>query len=236
MDSVNLPSPLATIPIARSERWALLRDVVEQWYSPVSSADGVSLGELDSAKLRLGVSLPAAIREWYALVGRRNDIWSRQDHLLQPEEFRINDDHLVFMIENQNVVEWGIHIDDLAIDDPPIYVTSVDEPNIWLKENDSVSEFALQMFAYCLKWLEKGRWWANAYVTPDVLDCISVHYPRLPFAEWHWPTSTRFYGLRDIIAEVEAESDDDHAWLYIVMRTAAAAHSFKHVVGSLNIE
>ena len=233
---MNVPSPLAEIPPDRSRRWALLRQVATQWYPPIEANDGVPIDELDSAELRLGVSLPAALREWYALSGRRKDIWSRQDHFLSPAEFQAKDDHFVFLIENQAVVEWGIRLEDLRLDDPAVYVTSVDNPNTWFKENDSFSDFTLQMFACCLKWSGKCRWWADAYVTLAVLDCVAAHYPRLAFTEWHWPAPTRFYGFRDIIAEVDAEPDDDHAWLYIVTRTAAAADSLKGVIGPLSIE
>jgi len=224
------------IPNARSARWALLRDVAAQWYPPIETDDGVPSADLDSAESRLGISFPSALREWYTLAGHRKDIWSRQDHLLPPGEFRINDDHVVFLIENQDMVEWGIRADEIGLDDPPVYLSLADDPKVWIRENDSVSEFALQMFAYCLKWSNKSRWWANAYVAPDVLKCVASNYPHLPFAEWHWPAPTRFYGLRDIIAEVEAEPDDDHAWLYIVTRTVAAAATFKDVVAGLNIE
>lgn len=233
---MNVPSPLATIPNARSARWMLLRDVAAQWYPPISTDDGVPSADLDSAESRLDVSFPVALREWYTLAGRRTDIWSRQDRFLSPDEFRINGDHVIFLIENQDVVEWGIRADDLGLDDPPVYSSSVDDPKVWLRENDSISEFALQMFAYCLKWSNKNRWWANAYVASDILECVAADYPRLPFAEWHWPAPTRFYGIRDTIVEVEAEPDHDHAWLYVVTRTATATESFKDIAGGLNIE
>ena len=234
--AANHPSPLATIPARRSDRWQLLREVVVQWYPPSEAGDGVAQSELESAQSRLDHLIPAALREWYLLCGRRHDIWSRQDHLLPPGEIEIRGGYLVFLIENQNVVEWGVRIDELGLVDPPVYVSSVDTESSWLKENDSVSEFALQMFVYCLKWSNKCRWWANAYVGRDVLACLAANFPRLPLAEWHWPAPTRFYGYRDIIGEVEAELDDDHAWLYVVTRTTSAAKALKRVTGPLNIE
>jgi hypothetical protein len=230
------PSPLEAIPTGRAERWTLLREVIAQWYPPLQAHDGISETQLKCAESRLGITLPTALREWYSLAGARKDIWSRQDHLLHPDEFRKNGEVLVFMMEHQNVVEWGIRSVDLTVEDPPVYVSSVDNPKVWLKENDTVSEFALQMFAYCLKWSNKCRWWANAYVGRNLVECVASRYPRLPFPEWHWPARTRFYGLRDIIAEVEARPAHDGAWLYVVTRTAAAAQSFKNLLGPLGIE
>jgi len=226
---MSAPSPLGEIPSDRLKRWSLLREVIAQWYAPLQTRDGIFLDES-------GVSLPTALREWYALAGARKDIWSRQDHFLHPNECRKNGDFHVFMVENQDVVEWGIHSPDMTAEDPPVYVSSVDDANVWQKENDTVSEFALQMFVSCLKWSDKCRWWANAYVGPGVLECVASTYPRLEFPEWHWPAPTRFYGLRDIIAELEAEPGHDGAWLYVVTRTAAAAEFFKGLVGPLNVE
>jgi hypothetical protein len=220
---MSVTSLLAEIPNDRSDRWSLLRDVIAQWYAPLQACDGVVPDE--------GMVLPTALREWYVLAGARKDIWSRQDHFLRPNETHRNAEFHVFMVENQSVVEWGIRSVDMTANDPPVFVSSVDDPKVWLKENDTVSEFALEMFAYCLKWSDKCRWWANALVGPNVLDLVASRYPRFPFPEWHWPAPTRFYGLRDIIVEVEAERGHGGGWLYVVTRTAAAAESFKTSLG-----
>lgn len=233
---MNQPSPLAAIPDDRSDRWALLRETASQWYPPLQSTDGAAPGELDSAEGRLGLLLPVALREWYLLAGRRDDIWSRQDHVLSPNEFRIKGDHLVLIIENQDVVEWGIRRDEIGSDDPPVYVSSVDDPNVWLKENDSLSLFALQWFAYCLKWSNKCRWWANAYVSPDILTRLADNYPRLPLIVRHWPGPTWFHGCRDLIAQFDPEVGSDGAWLHVVTRTESAAELFKKAMGPLKIE
>ena len=233
---MNLPSPLAAIPASRSDRWSVLREVAAQWYPPLQPADGVPFGELEIAERRLGHSLPAALREWYSLAGRRTDIWSRQDHVLSPVDFRINGDHLVFVVENQGVVEWGIRRDEMGGDDPPVYVSSVDDPNVWLKENDSLSAFVLQWFAYCLKWSNQCRWWANAYVSQEVLTRLGDNYPRLPLIVRHWPGPTQFHGCRDLVAQFDPVVGMDHTWLYVVTRTASAAELFKQVMGPLKIE
>jgi hypothetical protein len=228
-------SPFAAIPISRSERWALLTEVAAQWYAPLEPSDGIAADQFDFVESRLGVPIPVALREWYTLAGSRNDIWSRQDHFLPPNEFRVKNHHLVFLIENQDVVEWGMAVDDLGMDDPPVFVTSLDDESIWLRENDSISEFALQLFASNLKWSNNTQWWANAYVSPNVVDKVAGRYPRLPFAEWHWPAPMRFYGNRDFLAEVQAEPDGEDGWLYAVANSVAAADEFKRVVSPLNI-
>ncbi|MEM8535721.1 MAG: hypothetical protein AAGF95_33150 [Chloroflexota bacterium] len=225
---MNEPSPLATIPDDCFERWILLQDLINQWYPVLKAANGVSADDLDVAETRLSVTLPRAFREWYSMAGQRTDIWSQQDRLLHPSEFKLVDNYMSFMVENQHVVEWAICVDDSGLDDPPVYVSSADTPNLWHRANNTVSEFALQMMVSCLKWSDTCRWWANGYVLIDALDRVGSNYLRLPLAEWHWPAPTQFYGLRDII--IEAQLDDDGAWLYVVACTAEAAKPCKQLL------
>src|SRR5690349_20206525 len=115
-----------SLPVDRSERWHLLRSFANLWYEPLSERDGYDASDLDEAERQLGIRLPAAFREWYALAGRRPDIWSRQDHFLFPSELRVRDDTLVFYVENQAVVEWGIALSSLEEADPPVVVLGYD--------------------------------------------------------------------------------------------------------------
>lgn len=227
---MNEPSPLVTIPDDRSERWTLLQDMINQWYPALEAADGVSADDLDAAETRLGVTMPRAFREWYGIAGMRTDIWSQQDRLLHPVHFNLVGNYMSFMVENQHVVEWAICVDDLVSDDPPVYVSSAETPNLWHRANDTVSEFALQMLVSCLKWSDTCRWWANGYAPVDTLDQLASLYPHLPLAEWRWPAPTRFYGLRDIIAEVQL--DNDGVWLYVAARTVHSAKACKQLLGS----
>ena len=229
---MNELSPLATIPDDRSVRWMLLQDLINQWYPALKASDGVSADDLDDAEMRLGVTMPRAFCEWYGIAGLRTDIWSQQDRLLLPSEFKLVGNYMSFMVENQHVVEWAICIDDGGLDDPPVYVSSADTPNLWHRATNTVSEFALQLLVSCLKWSDTCRWWANGYAPVNTLDQLASHYPRLPLAEWHWPLPTRFYGLRDIIAEVQLE--EEGVWLYVVAHTAEAAKTCKQLLG-LNI-
>ena len=97
------------------------------------------------------MTLPKAFREWYGLAGLRTDIWSQQDRPLHPSEFRLVGNYVSFMVENQHVVEWAIGVDDCGLDDPPVYVSSADTPNLWHRANNTVSEVALQLLVSCLK-------------------------------------------------------------------------------------
>lgn len=73
---------------------------------------------------RLGVRLPAALREAYRLFGRRQDLTSNHDVLLSPAELYVDDakQALVFRHENQGAASWGILLDSLQDDDPAVFI------------------------------------------------------------------------------------------------------------------
>src|SRR5687768_8324301 len=100
-------SPFKSIPNTRADRWALLSQLINQWHGPLLPEDGHTEGELDSTLTRLRCTLPLALREWYRLAGRRNDVWNQQDHLLPPDKLDIDDGVLTFYAENQGVTFWG---------------------------------------------------------------------------------------------------------------------------------
>ncbi len=176
-------SPLNAIPESRDERWHVLSRLIADWYPDSTTDAGVPENAMLTAGTRLGVSIPAALREWYTRFGLRSDVWSRQDELLTPDSLHLNSAHLTFLVENQAVVEWGIAVEHLTDDDPPVYVTSVDDQRTWLLDSTTTSMFALQRFAYCLKFSRSLRWFANAYVSPAVREAWGQSFfSRVDFA------------------------------------------------------
>ncbi|MGH3243257.1 MAG: hypothetical protein ACRDNL_22960 [Spirillospora sp.] len=81
-----------------------------------------ALSDRTAAEQRLGLRLPAALREAYALFGRRRDLHSNHDQLLSPDEFSVDDrkEALVFREENQGAAFWGVLLADLGKPDPPV--------------------------------------------------------------------------------------------------------------------
>jgi hypothetical protein len=194
-------------------------------------SDGDPAVALDAAESRLGIGLPLALREWYGIAGRRGDIWSRQDTFLRPEQLRVEEDRLIFYMENQAVVRWGIRVADHQSEDPAVFVSSADEPGVWIEEDGSTSLFALQMLIYCIKWSSDNRCWANGCPTDLALGALESHYPRLPFREWYWSGPTRFYGHRDLVAEI----DSGDGWLWVATRTEAAFLEFDRLMASVGV-
>jgi hypothetical protein len=96
----------------------------ESWLTPLADDDGWAEADLQAAEQRLGVQLPAAIREAYALFGRREDLTSVQDWLLGPEELEVDvtGEVLIYRVENQSVAVWGVPLAAIEQSDPPVVV------------------------------------------------------------------------------------------------------------------
>lgn len=113
--------------LGREGAWAFVRDFAACWERPLAPGDGWDEGEIDAAERRLGVRLPAALREAYGLFGRRDDLTRNHDNLLPPKELYVDDGGgvLVYQVENQGCAYWGVLLKDLEQDDPPT-VTRLD--------------------------------------------------------------------------------------------------------------
>ncbi|MER7172827.1 SMI1/KNR4 family protein [Streptomyces mesophilus] len=111
----------------RPEAWAFIRAFAAGWYAPLSDADGIGEDELKQVEGRLGLSLPAALREAYLLFGRRSELFEHQDPMLPPSELFVHEDLggvLCFRSENQGCAFWGVRLCDLGEADPPVVVQS----------------------------------------------------------------------------------------------------------------
>ena len=127
------PSPLISLPINRSERWTLLGSLIARWHPAADEPAGFTPDELRVTEASRGFPIPTALAEWYESSGKRRSVWSRQDEFLPPDKLYLHNDALIFYVENQGVVRWGIPTADLVADDPPVVVESVDNPALILQ-------------------------------------------------------------------------------------------------------
>ncbi|WP_308294009.1 SMI1/KNR4 family protein [Streptomyces sp. UNOC14_S4] len=121
----DLAASLARGVEDRSGAWAFIQGFAAHWTgADLGSDDGWTEAELAAAEKRLGVRLPAALREAYLLFGRRQDLTSNHDVLLGPAELYVDDvkEALVFRHENQGAASWGILLDSLQDDDPAVFI------------------------------------------------------------------------------------------------------------------
>jgi hypothetical protein len=120
----DLARSLATAVEDRRAAPAFVRGFAAWLDAPLGDSDGSSEAELTAAEERLGLRLPAALREAYALFGGREDLTSNHDTLRTPAELEVDEtgEALVFRDENQGAARWGILLTDLSHDDPPVRI------------------------------------------------------------------------------------------------------------------
>ncbi|MFG2716575.1 hypothetical protein ACGFX2_39590 [Streptomyces goshikiensis] len=99
----ELAASLAGGVEGRSGAWSFIQGFAAHWARALESGDGWTEADLVAAGKRLGVRLPAALREAYLLFGRRRDLTSNHDVLLGPSELYVDDaeEALVFRHENE---------------------------------------------------------------------------------------------------------------------------------------
>ncbi|GAA5023385.1 hypothetical protein GCM10025734_80420 [Kitasatospora paranensis] len=111
-----------------SQALGFVRWFADAWLGrPLQPADGCTEDELASVETDLGFRLPTALRQGYALFGRRDDLTRQQGPLIPPAGLCIDNalnGILVFRRENQDCAFWGIPVDEIERDDPPVLVES----------------------------------------------------------------------------------------------------------------
>jgi hypothetical protein len=115
---------------SRAHAWDFVRWFADEWIGrPLEPTDGYAETELTAAEAELGFELPVALREGYALFGRRPDLTQQQDPLVPATGLHVTDDldgALVFRRENQDCAFWAIPLAEIEQDDPPVVVESHD--------------------------------------------------------------------------------------------------------------
>lgn len=199
----------AKLPEHRQDRWRLVEEFIDVWHRPLESGDGYSETEIEAAEDRLGHRLPAALREWYMLAGRRGDVWSVQDTLQTPERISIRRDALIFRTENQSCELWGVRETDLESDDPPVI-----EFEAGVQASPTVSAFACLVLLYEAMFAQ-GVVWAGAEIADEQLLAKAVRgLSRCDLPDRHWVMSPiRIFEGTDLIVQCHAQH-----WLYVAAR------------------
>jgi hypothetical protein len=155
----------------RESAWRFIRDFAAGWLRPIGPADGYSDDDLDAAEARLGVRLPAAVREAYAAFGRRGDLTSANGTLLEPSrlDYDAARQLLVFRAAHQSLEYYAVSLADPSRTDPAVFRS---EPIADVVEHSGALNLADVRAALAAK---------QAGVEPDVDESVDGK-----FAEENW--------------------------------------------------
>lgn len=145
-----------------------LLDILEDRHQ---EAHGIPEADIQAKEQSLGFPLPAALREYYKILGRSPYITQGCNNQYEPlplEEVFIPDndffttdkDFLVFYQVEESVIYCGIRLQDLQMEDPPVYLCAWSLPD-WQLENRSLRRFLAGKALIQLGVEDRLPYWAN---------------------------------------------------------------------------
>jgi hypothetical protein len=198
--------------------WRFIRRFAEACASPIVVGDGCDEDDLRAAEAQLGFPVPAALRQLYALIGRRDDLTRMQDSFCRTGELDVDEtaEVLVFRYENQSVAEWGVRLGAADPADPPVVFrleSSGPVERLWRPFLDRVSLAGVEMVLS--EWMLSGGFADNRDLDEDAVDVLEQRFRRLPIPDypmWAMPDAPPvrwFSGQGAILRE------DCRHWLWV---------------------
>jgi len=233
--------------IAALPRWEPLVDFAARWCAhPLSPEDGVPAEAIARKEAELGFRLPAALREWYRLVGvglrqvydiptLLSDVRLRQDEE-QDSAFA----SVRIFEECHGHYMWVVAQADLDADDPPVLGSHDGEAHVPFTRH--LSEFLTAMTyssaAFIGYEMQESLIGALALGVHGAFfrrtEGLVERYPRLPLVPLlggNWGINSRWHGDEDTIIALSGESEIGSG----VARTEAAWEKLRSTPG-LEIE
>jgi hypothetical protein len=108
-------------------------------------ADGLGEESVEDRLAQRGLQIPKALFDYYSVAGYH---WiNRERNRLRPiEELDWYEELLVFMDDDQGIVSWGIHKQDLSNPDPVVWQGVLGEETDWLQDTSTLSRFLIDMW------------------------------------------------------------------------------------------
>lgn len=197
-------------------RWEKLNQFIALWHRPLVPEDGYSSEEITAVEAELAIRFPDALREWYLAAGRWYQLLQVQDYQLELDELDLDEDTLVFQVENQEVCIWSVHQEDFDKPDPPVY----DE------ENEAVQSERLSDFLLCS--VIKETAWACCEETvtgqgkAGLFTVLDSNFT-LWFADSDFE---RYYATDDAIA-IAGQDPEGGTWIMLSAKTQDALVRYK---------
>lgn len=204
--------------------WSAQSAHIRTLFRPWKPGDGYDEATVQAAETRLGLRLPHLLRNFSLAWGRRQDLTQAQNPLVAPDGLVVRADTLIFCVENQAVVYWGIRCDALEADDPPVVVTAsgpsgceVETELNWTPSHTHLSGF-LDDLAYDHAFARGALYGgATAFGVP------LLQAQHLSWLEEHWSKARvgpLFYGV------MAPDSVIDRAWPPLYVRDGQAFCQF----------
>ncbi len=175
-------------------------ELVNRLFPKLKKRDGDPEGELKDAEKRLGLTLPAALREMYRLAGRRHDLHAAHDRLVLPKNLIKVHGALVFYEEHERLSAWGIPLTEIELEDPPVVSARNEPPFEWKRDHDKVSQFFVTELLWTHVNTEPHQ---TLDATPEMLAHVRERLEEIPLEGCHWGIDC--YGKGGTVAIVRGD-------------------------------
>lgn len=188
-----------------------------------------SADDVTTAEQRLGMPVPAALREFHATFGGSLEAWSVQDHLFCPDRWALQDNGLVVARENQGNYDWLIPTTHLDQTDPPVMLTDIEDHQRLHLAAATFTDFVETWLLLTAKFSAKPLCRANGQTPDSVLATVRNSLKRLVPTDIFWPVfPTQLFGDDRTIVELNNDTwiwvtAQDHDAFEEQLRLAAAA-------------
>lgn len=121
--------------------WSRQSAHIRTLFRPWQPGDGYEEAMIEEVEARLGLRLPTILRNFYLAWGRRRDLVRLEYPLLSPGKLQVREDTLLFWVENQAVLYWGVPSAAVEETDPPVVVTLSGPELHWKPSHATLSSF-----------------------------------------------------------------------------------------------
>lgn len=212
-----------------------LQKIKRLYNLPDHESDGFAETEIMALEKRLGIKLPAVLRNYYLELGQNEALNYSHNRLLKPgKDIRFSKDrYLVFYEENQSVSCWGIKAADLHLDNPPVWGNygTKRKPD-WYLETKATDLFFLLMAVYNGT-LGGLRYHAN-YLKPlnqELYELIETNWT--PVTEISWERQKIY---TDHFNEVISLSLDDRNNCSAIFIGTSSQQRFDKILDAIDVE
>jgi hypothetical protein len=220
---------MGTPPPTDAAVWAPFQEAAARVLRPLQRHDGLPEGQLASAEQRLGLRLPRRLRDYYLLAGAWERLNREFNRLRAPEQLVVQGQALVFYEENQGVCVWGILLEAVGLDDPPVVRADNDNALAWEPDHPRVSDFLTTM-AY---WNAVNGAAAHVGVGspgPQTVDRLARSWSPIPLAATTGAWDVRLFGRAHQVVCLVGDSGP------VVQAAATTAEGLLAIEHDLEIE
>ncbi|NBB31854.1 hypothetical protein [Cellulophaga sp. BC115SP] len=186
---------------------------IRELYDISDNSFGLSEHEILDCEIRLSITLPSILKEYYLQLGNNSQLNQTQYFLLLPNKIYFDKgDHLIFYSENQGNAIWGIKREELNFENPQVYITY---------NNDNwTSEGKLLDFLTAMAYLQSifaFQFNANAVdISKDIENIVRDNWERVALKIELWAVEFFQNTMGEVIALINSDNQTD---LFVATKT-----------------